>query len=168
MAVTSLAPFQTIEPVGEEEQEDEEWSCFSLPPRRRGRALAFQALFELDATRHDADNVLGALLDGAALGPSREQFTRGLVAGVQERTQDLDVQIQRFAPAWPVDQLSLVDRCLLRLAVYELTFQPDTPPKIVINEAVELAKLFGGESSPRFINGVLGSLHDAMQGEPKG
>ncbi|MDE2801710.1 MAG: transcription antitermination factor NusB [Chloroflexota bacterium] len=157
-----------MEPVDEEEQEDEEWSCSSLPPRRRGRALAFQALFELDATRHNADDVLGALLEGSDLGSSREEFTRGLVAGVQEHSKDLDVQIQRFAPAWPVEQLSLVDRCLLRLAVYELTVEHDTSPKIVINEAVELAKLFGGESSPRFINGVLGSLHDAMQGEPKG
>ncbi|MDE2969767.1 MAG: transcription antitermination factor NusB [Chloroflexota bacterium] len=166
--MTSLAPFQTIEPVDEEEQEDEEWSCSSLPPRRRGRALAFQALFELDATRHNADDVLGALLEGSDLGASREEFTRGLVAGVQEHSKDLDAQIQRFAPAWPVEQLSLVDRCLLRLAVYELTVEHDTSPKVVINEAVELAKLFGGESSPRFINGVLGSLHDAMQGEPKG
>lgn len=158
-----------MEPVeGDEPEEDEDWSCASLPPRRRGRALAFQALFELDATRHDPDDVLGALLAGSELGPNREEFTRGLVAGVRAHCTELDVRIQRFAPAWPVAQLSLVDRCLLRLAVYELTIGCDTSPKIVINEAVELAKLFGGESSPRFINGVLGSLHDAMQSERKG
>lgn len=151
-----------------DEPDDEEWSCSSLPPRRRGRALAFQALFELDATGHNVDDVLGTLFDGSELGPSREEFTRTLVAGVQDNCKDLDVHIQRFAPAWPVDQLSLVDRCLLRLAVYELTIGGDTSPKIVINEAVELAKLFGGESSPRFINGVLGSLHDAIQSELKG
>ncbi|MCY4625540.1 MAG: transcription antitermination factor NusB [Chloroflexi bacterium] len=166
--MTSLTAYQTIELVDGDEPEDEEWSCSSLPPRRRGRALAFQALFELDATRHNMEDVLEAVLTDSELGPSREQFTRGLVAGVQANCKDLDVHIQRFAPAWPVDQLSLVDRCLLRLAVYELTVGCDTSPKIVINEAVELAKLFGGESSPRFINGVLGSLHDSIQSEPKG
>jgi N utilization substance protein B len=166
--VTSLATFQTIEPVDGDEPDDEEWSCSSLPPRRRGRALAFQALFELDATRHDTDHVLDALLLDSELGPSREGFTRDLVNGVQANSKELDVQIQRFAPAWPVEQLSLVDRCLLRLAVFELTIGRDTSPKIVINEAVELAKLFGGESSPRFINGVLGSLHDSIQSELKG
>lgn len=161
--VTSLTAFQTIEPVDGDEPDDEEWNCASLPPRRRGRALAFQALFELDVTRHDAEDVLGALLAANERSPDREEFIRGLVMGVQTNCKDLDVHIQRFAPAWPVDQLSLADRCLLRLAVYELTLAQDTSPKIVINEAVELAKLFGGESSPRFINGVLGSLHDSMQ-----
>ena len=117
---------------------------------------------------HDADHVLDALLLDSELGPSREGFTRDLVNGVQANSKELDVQIQRFAPAWPVEQLSLVDRCLLRLAVFELTIGRDTSPKIVINEAVELAKLFGGESSPRFINGVLGSLHDSIQSELKG
>ena len=130
--------------------------------------MAFQALFELDATRHNVNDVLDALLLESELGPTREVFTRDLVNGVTANSKDLDVHIQRFAPAWPVDQLSLVDRCLLRLAIFELTIGHDTSPKIVINEAVELAKLFGGESSPRFINGVLGSLHDAIQSELKG
>ena len=130
--------------------------------------MAFQALFEIDATQHRAEDVLEGLLGYSDLGPAREAFTRELVQGVQAHCDELDVQIQRFAPAWPVEQLSLVDRCLLRLAVYELTIGRDTSPKIVINEAVELAKLFGGESSPRFINGVLGSLNDAIQSGPKG
>ena len=130
--------------------------------------MAFQALFELDATRHGVEDVLKALLVDNELGPSRAGFTRWLVTGVQANSKELDVHIQHFAPAWPVDQLSLVDRCLLRLAVYELTIGRDTSPKIVINEAVELAKLFGGESSPRFINGVLGSLNDSIQSGLKG
>jgi len=87
-----------------------------------------------------------------------------LVAGVNQRHVALDETIQEYATAWPVSQLSLVDRSLLRLAVYELTVSKKVSPKVVINEAVELAKLFGGESSPRFINGVLGSLQDTIQG----
>jgi N utilization substance protein B len=165
--VTSLTTFPSIQPVDDGEPEVEDWNCESLPPRRRGRALAFQALFELDATRHSVEDVLGGLLGHSDQEPAREAFTRELVNGVQENSSELDVHIQRFAPAWPVDQLSLVDRCLLRLAVYELTIGRDTSPKIVINEAVELAKLFGGESSPRFINGVLGSLNDAIQSESR-
>ena len=166
--MTSVTTFPSIEPVDSGEPEPEDWDCAVLPPRRRARALAFQALFELDATEHAADDVLDVLLAPDVLDPQRAAFTRGLVAGVQEHRAALDSHIQRFAPAWPVDQLSLVDRCLLRLAVYELTVGCDTSPKVVINEAVELAKLFGGDSSPRFINGLLGSLHDAIQSGPKG
>lgn len=158
----------SIETVACDAPAEEEWSSSKLPPRRRARALALQALFELDATQHRIEDVLRALLEESLLVASGEEFTRGLVTGVRQHHQDLDVQIQQFAPAWPVNQLSLVDRSLLRLAVYELTIDRSASPKVVINEAVELAKLFGGESSPRFINGVLGSLQDACSGELKG
>ena len=144
--------------------DEEDWSSAKLPPRRRARALALQALFELDATQHQRDDVLQALLDDSNLPASGEEFARELVAGVNQRHVALDETIQEYATAWPVSQLSLVDRSLLRLAVYELTVSKKVSPKVVINEAVELAKLFGGESSPRFINGVLGSLQDTTQG----
>lgn len=143
--------------------DEEDWSSAKLPPRRRARALALQALFELDATEHQSEDVLQALLDDSDLTASGEEFARELVTAVNIQREALDVQIQQYAPAWPVNQLSLVDRSLLRLAVYELTVSPKVSAKVVINEAVELAKLFGGESSPRFINGVLGSLQDAIQ-----
>ena len=154
----------TIEPIACEPAPDEEdWSSAKLPPRRRARALALQAIFELDATKHRAESVLEALFNDSELTTSGQEFARNIVAGVSQQNKALDAQIQQYAPAWPVDQLSLVDRSLLRLAVYELTISQNTSAKIVINEAVELAKLFGGESSPRFINGVLGSLNDAIQ-----
>ena len=143
--------------------DEEDWSSAKLPPRRRARALALQALFELDATEHQAGDVLQALFNDSDLSPSGEEFARELVAAVDQRQDTLDAKIQEYAPAWPVSQLSLVDRSLLRLAVYELTIGKSASAKVVINEAVELAKLFGGESSPRFINGVLGSLQDAIQ-----
>jgi N utilization substance protein B len=117
----------------------------------------------LDATEHQSEDVLQALLDDSDLTASGEEFARELVTAVNQQREALDVQIQQYAPAWPVNQLSLVDRSLLRLAVYELTVSQKVSAKVVINEAVELAKLFGGESSPRFINGVLGSLQDAIQ-----
>lgn len=142
--------------------DEADWSSAKLPPRRRARALALQAIFELDATRHRADAVLEALFNDSELNVAGQEFARDIVAGVSQQNKTLDAKIQQYAPAWPVDQLPLVDRSLLRLAVYELTISQNAAPKVVINEAVELAKLFGGESSPRFINGVLGSLHDAI------
>ena len=154
----------TVETIACDSPADEEdWSSAKLPPRRRARTLALQALFELDATEHRLDDVIQALLDDSDLTASGEEFARELVVGVDEQHDSLDVKIQEYAPAWPVSQLSLVDRCLLRLAVYELTIRKTASAKVVINEAVELAKLFGGESSPRFINGVLGSLQDTIK-----
>ena len=154
----------TVETIACDSPADEEdWSSAKLPPRRRARTLALQALFELDATEHRLDDVIQALLDDSDLTASGEEFARELVVAVDEQHDSLDIKIQEYAPAWPVSQLSLVDRCLLRLAVYELTIRKTASAKVVINEAVELAKLFGGESSPRFINGVLGSLQDTIK-----
>ena len=154
----------TIEQIACDPPPDEaDWSSTKLPPRRRARALALQAIFELDATKHRAEAVLQALFSDSELTASGQEFAREIVAGVSQQNEVLDAKIQQYAPAWPVNQLSLVDRSLLRLAVYELTISQNASAKVVINEAVELAKLFGGESSPRFINGVLGSLHDAIQ-----
>lgn len=85
-------------------------------------------------------------------------LARRLVAGVLEHKQDLDKLIHRFAPEWPLEQIALIDRNILRIAIYEMTIDRTAPLKVAINEAVELAKAFGAESTPRFINGVLGSL----------
>jgi N utilization substance protein B len=81
-----------------------------------------------------------------------------LVQGVNAHQERLDTLIGRYAPEWPVDQIAIIDRNVLRIAIYELLFRDDTPTKVAINEAVELAKEFGSESSGRFVNGVLGSL----------
>ena len=161
MVTSQQAAVETI--ACDSPADEEDWSSSRLPPRRRARALALQAAFELDATEHRLDDVLQALLNDSDLTASGEKFARELVAAVDHQHESLDVKIQEYAPAWPVNQLSLVDRSLLRLAVYELTIGKTASAKVVINEAVELAKLFGGESSPRFINGVLGSLQDAIK-----
>lgn len=128
----------------------------SSNPRTLAREAAVQVLYEVDTTSHLPGSVLEARqralrLDAAALG-----FLRWLVAGVVSNRSDLDQLIQRYAPEWPLDQIAVIDRNILRLALFELVSpDADTPSKVTINEAVELAKRFGSDSSPRFINGVL-------------
>ncbi|RIK43522.1 MAG: transcription antitermination factor NusB [Chloroflexi bacterium] len=140
--------------------------------RRRARQLALQALFEMDITGHQAGAVIaerladrgGAEFEGFSQG---ESFLRWLVSGVVKHKTALDALIQKYAPEWPVEQLAVVDRNILRLALFELGCRDaDTPPKVVINEAVELGKTFGSDSSPRFVNGVLGSALDEALRKP--
>lgn len=125
--------------------------------RRRGRVLALQALYQVDLVGRRPQEALASLLRE---GEDQEAaaFARELVSGVADHLEEVDSFIQRFAPAYPVAQLSPIDRNILRLAIYELLFTPLIPIKVAINEAVELAKAYGSESSPRFINGVLGSV----------
>ncbi len=126
--------------------------------RRRARAAVLQALYELDFTDHEITFALEARFKERPLPGAAEAFARSLAAGVQTYQTYLDSIVGDLAPEWPIDQIAAVDRNVLRVAIYELLFEPDIPPKVAINEAVELAKMFGGESSPRFVNGVLGSL----------
>ena len=129
--------------------------------RRKARTVALQVLYEVDSVDHPWDQVSSRDLKGKRLPEEAELFARGLVEGVLANTKRIDDIISEFAPSWPVSQLSVVDRNLLRLATYELTIESTSPPKVVINETVELAKLFGSDSSSRFINGVLGSVVEA-------
>jgi N utilization substance protein B len=126
--------------------------------RRRARAVVLQTLYELDFTHHDLEFALSARFEERPLPEAAQDFTRSLVKGVWAYRDYLDSVVAELAPEWPIDQIAAVDRNVLRIAVYELLFEPETPPKVAINEAVELAKMFGGEGSPRFVNGVLGSL----------
>jgi len=126
--------------------------------RRKARAIALQALYEIDTTRHDAEEVLGRLLAEEGLSEDNNAFVRQLVNQAMQHREEIDRNIQRFAPAWPVEQISVIDRNILRLAISEILFDNRVIVKVAINEAVELAKKFGGESSSRFVNGVLGSI----------
>ena len=126
--------------------------------RRRARATVLQVLYELDFTDHKAVPALEARLEDRPLPEAAETFARSLAMGVQTYRTYIDGIVSKLAPEWPLDQIAAVDRNVLRVAVYELLFEPEIPPKVTINEAVELAKMFGSESSPRFVNGVLGSL----------
>ena len=126
--------------------------------RRRARIIALQALFEIDMTNHDPLAVLNERLADKLLPPEGEAFARRLVMGTLEHRQEIDALIERVAPEWPVEQIAGVDRAILRMAVYEIVFGEEASPKVAINEAVELAKIFGSDSSRRFVNGALGAL----------
>jgi N utilization substance protein B len=126
--------------------------------RTRARIVALQALFEIDCVGHDPKVVLEYRLDESDLPPAGRAFVCILVEGVLERMKNLDELIAKYAPEWPVDQMAIIDRNILRIAIYEIATAENTPIKVAINEAVELAKVFGSGSSRRFVNGVLGSF----------
>ena len=125
--------------------------------------MAFQVLFEVDVTGHHPGKALRERLIDQPLAAEGEAFCRRLVDGVLQHLETLDAILERIAPEWPIDQIAPVDRAILRLATFELVFGDETPSKVAINEAVELAKLFGSESSGRFVNGVLGTLMTHQQ-----
>ena len=129
-----------------------------ITARRKARRLALQALYEADRVGHDAGAVLERLLDADKLSEDNATFAREMVKGVVDHKKELDRHIHRHAKTWPVAQMPVIDRNVLRLAIYEVIIDNRIPAKIGINEAVELAKSFGGDSSSKFVNGVLGSI----------
>ena len=126
--------------------------------RHKARTIALQALYEVDCGDRKAGPVLERYLAEADLSEENSDFVRGLVDGVVSNRDDIDGNIHRFAPAWPVDQLAMIDRNILRLAIFEILFDNKVPVKVAVSEAVELAKAFGSENSARFVNGVLGAV----------
>jgi transcription antitermination protein NusB len=129
-----------------------------MKARRKARTIALQALYEIDCTRHPPDVVISQRLEEQPLTPDLTRFAQTLVAGVVAHAPALDRVIQRYAPEWPLDQMALIDRNILRMAIWEFAAERHTPVKVAINEAVELAKLYGSDSASRFVNGVLGAL----------
>jgi transcription antitermination protein NusB len=126
--------------------------------RRKARTLALQSLYEIDSVGRDADTVIERSLASAEMTGDNSEFVRRLVTGTLKNQEEIDKQIKTLAPAWPLDQLAMIDRNILRLAIFEIIYDNEVPVKAAVNEAVELAKLFGSESSAKFINGVLGAV----------
>ena len=126
--------------------------------RRKARVVALQTLYEVDCAGHDAEKAVGRLVKEANLPEASVAFVRELVSGVLQNKGEIDRNIGNFATAWPVEQIPIVDRNILRLAIFEILLDNKVPVRAVINEAVELAKAFGSENSPKFVNGVLGSV----------
>ena len=128
--------------------------------RRKARSLAFQALYEVDSAGHEAEEVVARLLADEKLSEENANFIGELVGGVIQNKKKIDENIKNFAPAWPIAQIPVVDRNILRLAIFEILLDNDNkvPVKVAINEAVELAKTFGSDNSSKFVNGVLGSI----------
>jgi transcription antitermination protein NusB len=126
--------------------------------RHKARTLALQALYEIDAVARSPEAVTERLIADAALTAENADFVRELVNGAVQNREAIDSKIGKFAPAWPVDQIATIDRNILRLAILEILYNNKVPVKVVVNEAVELAKTFGSESSAKFVNGVLGAV----------
>jgi N utilization substance protein B len=135
-----------------------------MKSRTRARSVALQVLYEVDITEHPAGTVFEQRLEDAhaegqhELTPELAEFARQIIFGIIPLTEKLDTMIAEYAPEWPFDQIAAIDRNILRIATWEFAISKQTPVKVAINEAVELAKLFGSDSAPRFVNGVLGSL----------
>jgi N utilization substance protein B len=141
--------------------------------RHLGRIIALQTLYEFDFrsdcgdTTVDLVEVLTRNIERYDSTVDDVEFIKKLVKGTHKEAGNLDKLLQPIAPEWPMDQIARMDRVVLHLAAYELTHQDSTPPKVVINEAVELAKAFGGDNSSKFINGVLGTLYGQINPDMK-
>ncbi len=138
--------------------------------RHLSRSITLQSLFEWDFMEKPSEGlspIVESNVEEFAPGLDDTRFTKSLVSGVIEHREKIDSVIEKFAPDWPIEQISIVDRNVLRIGLFELLFvdKNDVPAKVAINEAIELAKMFGGESSGKFVNGVLGSVYREM-GEP--
>lgn len=126
--------------------------------RRKARIAALQTLYEIDCTEHKAEDAVTHSTTEQSLSQEAISFIEKLVQGVLKNKSKIDEVIGRFAPSFPVAQMSVIDRNILRVAIFEILMDNNTPVKVAINEAIELAKTFGSDSSPRLINGVLGSI----------
>lgn len=132
--------------------------------RHLGRIVALQTLYEEDFRKEvndpsvDLEEILGRNIGRYDETIEDKVFIEELVRGVKAKQDELDDAIRPVAPEWPIEQIARMDRAILRIGVYELLFGGEVPPKVAINEAVELAKAFGGDNSSKFINGVLGTI----------
>ena len=136
--------------------------------RRKAREVALQALYEVDVAGHPVAGSLQWLNEEVGLPGGSSEYAGELLDGVVGHRDEIDEFIHKYAAAWPVKQLPVVDRNILRLALFEIRFSRGIPRKVAINEAVELAKTFGSDSSARFVNGVLGSVMDEFDGSDAG
>jgi len=134
--------------------------------RRQARMIALQTLYEYDTAQHLPDEVLQRHAEERHLQPRVVEYAQELITGVCSHLVEIDAHIQSAAQEWPLQQMARIDKNILRLAIYEILFNNTVPAKAAINEAVELAKLFGSNTSSRFINGVLGTIFNRAQNQP--
>ena len=135
----------------------------ALHERIKARGVILQALYEIDCADHDVEDVLNHTLAPLDFSDDNKLFIKTIVRGIRKNIYAIDDEISKYAPAWPIDQIALVDRNILRIAAFEMLYQKDVPSGVIINEAVELAKAFGADNAPRFINGVLSSMNLAVK-----
>ena len=133
--------------------------------RRQARELAIQVLFHLEYNPGNPDEVFDLICENFSSQKSSMPFSRELVMGVCEQKVSLDELIGRSSRNWRLERMSRLDRCILRLAAFEILFMEDIPPKVSIDEALELGKKFGSENSGSFINGILDNIYNTMEGQ---
>ena|SRR5579884_1670097 len=138
----------------------------ALTIRRQARMIALQTLYEYDATHHDAMEVLQRHAEDRQLNPKALDYATDLVRGVLAHLDQIDADIESAAHEYPLSQMARIDKNILRVAIYEILYNNAVPAKAAINEAVELAKTFGSDTSSRFVNGVLGTIFLRSQGSP--
>ena len=139
-----------------------------MKTRRRARRVTLEVLYEYDVAHHPPGEILQRRLQDNQMDSSGAEFASQLVQGTLKYMDGMDILIARYAPEWPLEQMAVIDRNILRIAIFEFIASEETPVKVAINEAVELAKTYGSDSAPRFINGVLGTLAekiDALRAE---
>jgi transcription antitermination protein NusB len=134
-----------------------------MKSRTKARSVALQVLYEVDLCGHQPGIVLAEHFERLKMDDTLKTFISQIVSGVIEFQQTLDEFIADFAPEWPLEQVAVIDRNLLRIALWEIAVYEKTPVKVAINEAVELAKVYGSDGSSRFINGVLGGFIDNLE-----
>jgi len=123
--------------------------------RRQIREIAFQIIYQIDVGKNDVETSLLQRIEENDMNEKDQAFCRRLVTGTIEKLSEIDRLIEKYALEWKVDRMLSVDRNILRLAIFEMKFLTETPPKVALNEAIELAKKYGSEESPKFINGIL-------------
>lgn len=137
-----------------------------MSSRHIARTIAMQSLFEWDF-RGNPTAVLPAIVENNLKefghGIDEQPFSKKLVEEVVKHQKEIDESIAKYAPDWPIEQITIIDRNILRIGVYELLFDDEIPPKVAINEAIEIAKSYGGPSSGKFVNGVLGSIYNDLE-----
>jgi transcription antitermination protein NusB len=129
-----------------------------MKSRTKARSVALQVLFEVDLTGHLPGLALDERFFEEEMDESQREFSRQIIFGVYPIISHLDLLIAQHAPEWPLDQVASIDRNIIRISLWEFAVEECTPIKVAINEAIELSKVYGSESTPRFVNGVLGSL----------
>lgn len=146
-----------------------------MASRHLCRTIALQTLYEIDFLNFDKNTIekeATKILErniqefGPTLGEKAE-LAKTLVDKIIKHLPEIDEQIKKYAPQWPLEQITLIDRNILRIGIFEMLFSDETPPKVAINEAIEMAKAFGGITSSKFINGVLGAIYEDLKKEGK-
>ncbi len=134
--------------------------------RRRSREFALRVLYQLEISKEDIPRIIVQQKEHLSLGDESDEFAERIVEGVRKNGPEIDQLIHRYSENWRLDRMNLIDRNILRMAVFEFLYCEDIPPKVTLNEAVELGKKYGSEESGSFINGILDRIRNEVIGKP--